>query len=74
MENCPIIQIGLLMPLDQMINLKYGKSVSIELMSFGMCRRSFDVLPHGKHRHPIICCHVANIMHPMKCHPVARLS
>jgi hypothetical protein len=51
MENHPMVQIGLLiiMPLDQMRNLKYGKSFSIEMMPHGMCSHSFDVLPHGKH-------------------------
>jgi hypothetical protein len=67
-------RLGLLLPFDQMINLKYGKSFSIEMMPHGMCRHWFDVLPHGKHMHPIICCHVANIRQPMTCHHVARLS
>jgi hypothetical protein len=49
MENHPMVQIDLFMPLDQMRNFKYGKSFSIEMMPYGMCRHSFDVLPHGKH-------------------------
>jgi hypothetical protein len=61
------------MPLDKMINVKYGKFFSIETMPRGMCRHSFDMLPHGKHMHPIICCHVENIRHPMRYHHVARL-
>jgi hypothetical protein len=49
MENYPTFQIGLLMPLDQMINLKYGKSFSIELMPLACV---------GIH---LMCCHMANI-------------
>jgi hypothetical protein len=36
MENHPMVQIGLLMPLDQMKILKYGKSFSIEMMPHAM--------------------------------------
>jgi hypothetical protein len=54
-----VIDLGIffiVMPLDQMKNEKYGKSFSIAMMPCGMSTHSFDVLSHGKHKHPIICC------------------
>jgi hypothetical protein len=61
MENHPTAQIGPSYAIGSNDKFKEGKFFPIEMMPRGICRHSFDMLPHGKHRNPIICYHVKKL-------------